>query len=327
MNTAELEAHSDRIEQVLAAHRVPVQVHGGTVTPRWVRYHFTAAPGARLASIRQLTEELAVALEAPAVRVTRAEGGLALEVPRADAQPVRLKTLLRGLSRVPAATACLGLAEDGRPLLLRLNSPEVGHVLIAGRTGSGKTELMRTLLVSLALTQRQADLQFLLIDPKTRGLAPLAHLPHCLAPVIMEPPAALAWLTRLTAEMERRDRANLSRPRIVIAIDELAELLHGAGPPAEAALTRLVQRGREAGLHVIAGVQKPSAAVVGPLLKANFPVRLVGHVASAEDARVASGVAGSGAEHLLGRGDFLAIAAGQRLRFQAAWTTAEDWAA
>ena len=110
MNTAELEAHSDRIEQVLAAHRVPVQVHGGTVTPRWVRYHFTAAPGARLASIRQLTEELAVALEAPAVRVTRAEGGLALEVPRADAQPVRLKTLLRGLPRVPAATAAASRA-------------------------------------------------------------------------------------------------------------------------------------------------------------------------------------------------------------------------
>ncbi|MBL8058276.1 MAG: DNA translocase FtsK [Anaerolineales bacterium] len=322
---SELDAHSDRIEQVLAAHRLPVQVQGGTVTPRWVRYHFTAAPGARLSAIRGLAEELALALEAPAVRVAREGGTLALEVPRAEPAPVRLLPLLRGLPALPPSTACLGLAEDGRPLLIRLASPEVAHLLVAGTTGSGKTELLRSLALSLALTHRQAHLQLVLIDPKRRGLAPLERWPHCLAPVIAEPAAIRAWLERLVGEMERRDRAGATDPRLVIVVDELADLLAVAGKPAEAALTRLAQRGREAGLHLVAGLQKPAAAVVGPLLKANFPVRLVGRVASAEDARVASGRAGSGAERLLGRGDFLAAAAGGLTRFQAAWVAPDDW--
>jgi S-DNA-T family DNA segregation ATPase FtsK/SpoIIIE len=93
----------------------------------------------------------------------------------------------------------------------------------------------------------------------------------------------------------------------------------------EAALTRLAQRGREAGIHLVAGAQKPSASVLGPLLKANFPARLVGRVGSTEDARVAAGLSGSGAEKLLGRGDFLAVASGQTTRFQAAWIPPQDW--
>lgn len=325
LSGSQWDALSDRIEQVLAAHRVAARVQGGLVTPRWVRFHLTAAPGARLAAIRQLTEELAAALEAPAVRVAREAGTVTLDMPRADPRPVRLRALLRDLPASPPATACLGLAEDGRPLLLRLSSPDVAHVLIAGRTGSGKTELLRTLLVSLALTQRPAQIQFVLIDPKGRGLAPLGALPHCLTEVLSAPAEAVAWLERLVGEMERRDRAGRHLPRVVVAIDELAELLHSAGRPAETALTRLAQRGREAGLHLVAGVQKPAAALVGPLLKANFPARLVGHVASVEDARVASGLGDSGAERLLGRGDFLALAAGRRVRFQAAQTDPADW--
>ena len=135
LSQVELDTQSDRIERVLAAHRLPVRVAGGTVTPRWVRYTFTVAPGARLATIRGLTEELALALGAPAVRLAREGGALALEVPRADPAPVRLLPLLRGLPALPPATACLGLAEDGRPLLIRLASPDVAHQLVAGATG------------------------------------------------------------------------------------------------------------------------------------------------------------------------------------------------
>src|SRR5262249_32330171 len=93
----------------------------------------------------------------------------------------------------------------------------------------------------------------------------------------------------------------------------------------ESALTRIAQRGREAGLHLVAGAQKPSASVLGPMLKANFPVRLVGRVGSAEDARVAAGIFGTGAQRLPGGGDFLAVAAGQTTRFQAAWLPERDW--
>jgi S-DNA-T family DNA segregation ATPase FtsK/SpoIIIE len=107
-------------------------------------------------------------------------------------------------------------------------------------------------------------------------------------------------------------------PRIVVVVDELAELLAVGGGAVGEQVQRLTQRGREAGVHVVAATQRPSAALVGGLMKANFPVRLVGSVVSAEDARVAAGVAGTAAERLLGRGDFLLVAKGEVIRFQAA---------
>ncbi|MBI5081103.1 MAG: DNA translocase FtsK, partial [Chloroflexi bacterium] len=165
-----LEFQSDRIEAVLASHKIPVRVHGGAVAPRWIRFHFTAAPSAKLNSIRNLSEEIAMALGAPDVRLARDGDSLALEVPRPDAESIRLlplmKKLIQGGAVIPPVAACIGVTDDGRPLLLRLPSPDVAHVLVAGMTGSGKTELMRTLLVSLAAVNRQSKLQMALIDPK-----------------------------------------------------------------------------------------------------------------------------------------------------------------
>jgi DNA segregation ATPase FtsK/SpoIIIE, S-DNA-T family len=288
--------------------------------------------GARIATVRNLSEELAMALGAKDVRVGRAGEELTVEMPRADAEPVRLLPLMRTVANIPPLAACLGVADDGRPLLIRLPSPDVAHVLVAGITGSGKTELMRTLILSLALTNRQAKLQLALIDPKRRGFAPLSGLPHVIDDVAAAPDAIRALLHRLIAEMERRDHDNISSPHIVIVVDELLDILamdeaggRGGGKEIEAALTRIAQRGREAGLHLVAGTQKPAASALGPMLKASFPTRLVGRVGSPEDARVATGLSGSGAEKLLGRGDFLAVAAGQTVRFQAAWTSAQDW--
>ena len=330
-----LNRQADRIETVLASHRVPARVQGGTISPRWVRFNISPALGARIATVRNLSEELALALGAQDVRVARVGDELTVEMPRIDAEPVRMLALMRSVANMPPLTACLGVADDGRPLLLRLPSPDVAHVLVAGTTGSGKTELMRTLILSLALTNRQSKLQIALIDPKRRGFAPLAGLPHVLDDVAATPEAIRALLLKLTAEMERRDHDGISSPHIVVAVDELLDVLamdgpgggqrSGAGKEIEGALTRIAQRGREAGLHLVAGAQKPSSAVLGPMLKANFPTRLVGRVGSAEDARVATGLAGSGAEKLLGRGDFLAVAAGQTVRFQAAWTPTQDW--
>jgi S-DNA-T family DNA segregation ATPase FtsK/SpoIIIE len=111
---------------------------------------------------------------------------------------------------------------------------------------------------------------------------------------------------------------------VVVMIDELADLLMTGGKPVQRALTRLTQRGREVGIHVVAATQKPTAAVLGPLVKANFPVRLVGRVTSIEDARTASGWSGTGAERLLGRGDFLAVAEGRVTRFQAAHVSPQE---
>jgi S-DNA-T family DNA segregation ATPase FtsK/SpoIIIE len=123
--------------------------------------------------------------------------------------------------------------------------------------------------------------------------------------------------------MERRDREERSEPRLVIVLDELADLIHVGGREMESVVTRLTQRGREAGIHLVACTQKPASAVIGSLVKSNFPVRLVGSVASPEDAKVATGLAQSGAEKLLGEGDFLVVAQGQMTRMQAAYIDPE----
>jgi S-DNA-T family DNA segregation ATPase FtsK/SpoIIIE len=232
--------------------------------------------------------------------------------------------LQQSLEGIPPCTAVLGVEESGQPLLLRLTASNVVHVLVAGTTGSGKTALARTMLASLMLRNQPADMQVVLIDPKGRGFTALAGLPHVRKQVFGDANAAAVELTRLVDEMERRDRQNISKPVLVVAIDELADLLQTGGKAADAALTRLAQRGREAGIHLLACTQKPSASLIGSAIKANFPLRLVGSVASRDEARYATGIADSGAEKLEGKGDFLLVTHGAATRFQAAWVSEEE---
>lgn len=319
MNQQVLNYQSDRIEDVLLSHKVPTRVWGGTVTPRFVRFRLALPMGAKVKKVAGLAEEIALSLGVSSCRVFRQGGQVNVEVPRQDADTVRLTSLCRRLPAVPPCTAALGLDENGAPLLLRISSPDVAHVLIAGTTGSGKTELARSMIASLVLFNRQSEVQLVLIDPKWQGFAPFHDLSHLLWPVVRDVSEAQAVLRRLASEMERRDGEGRCRPRIVVFMDELADLVTVGGREMEAAVTRLVQRGRGAGIHVVACTQKPTAAVIGSLVKSNFPVRVVGSVVSPEDAKVASGISGTGAERLLGRGDFVLVAKGQVRRFQGAY--------
>ncbi len=325
MTRYDLEHQAHQIDAVLANHRVNSHVTGGQVSKRWVRYNITAPHNARLSVVRNLSEEFALALSTKDVRITRDGGMLNVEVPRFDAEPVLLAQMMRDMRYVPPLTAVLGIAEDGRPLLLHLPSPDVAHVLVAGMTGSGKTEVMRTILWSLCVTNRQSQMQLVLIDPKRRGFGIFSDLPHLMAPLITDSEHAITVLERVVSEMERRDRENISTPHIVVAIDEGTDLLMTGGSKCEALLTRIAQRGREAGIHLLMGAQNPASKLFGSMLKANFPVRLIGRVSSANDARVAAGIAASNAEKLLGRGDFIAVSAGNITRFQAAHAPMEDW--
>ncbi len=254
---------------------------------------------------------------------------------------------------------------------------------MAGTTGSGKTALLRAIILSLAYFNRPqttdhrpqttghgrqpptasapSSVVFVLVDPKGSAFGDLEGLPHLARPVISDPAEAVEALGSLVRWMEAVSRQGSAVSRkgsavsregvepplttndsrlttndsrlttndsrlttIILVIDELADLLMVAGAEAERPLTRLLQRGREAGVHVVAATQKPTAAVIGSLVKANFPVRLVGKVTSPEDARVATGWKGTGAERLLGRGDFIAVAEGQLHRFQAAYVAPEE---
>jgi len=318
-----LEYQADQIELILASHRVPGRVTGGTVTPRWIRYQLLPELTTKVTRIAALSEEMALRLGAPDVRVSRQGPTIHIEVPRADAQLVRLTHLCRRLPEIPRQSAILGMDEAGLPLLLRLSSPEVAHVLVAGTTGSGKTALARSMALSLALYNRLGEVQMIFIDPKGTGFGPLcgsdSGLPHLLRPTAVDVHQAVFLLGEMVEEMVRRDREHIFEPRVIIFIDEVADLMEQGGKAMDRLMTRLTQRGRSAGLHIIACTQKPLAATIGSLTRSNFPVRLVGSVASADDAKVASGIPGTGAEKLLGRGDFLLVAKGQVTRFQAAY--------
>ncbi len=315
-----LDLQADRIEMVLASHRVRARVRGGKITPRAIKFELLTPLGTRVQKVSTLAEELALALGVPRVDVRRRGGYIEIEIPRTDRKPIPVDRLLQRVAKAPRATALLGVDDDGVPLLLRLDSPDVAHVLVAGTTGSGKTVLMRLMGLSLAYWNRQAHVQLVLIDPKRRGLAPLAGLPHIWGgDVVSRPEHIAAMLDRLVHIMEERDRLGRSWPRMIVLVDELAEIMHLGGKQVTNALTRLVQRGREAGVHVVAATQKPAASVLGSVMKGNFPVRIVGRVASADDARVAAGLAGTGAEKLRGHGEFLLVAGGDVVRFQAAY--------
>ena len=202
MMRSTLELQADQIERVLSMHKVPVRVTGGTVTPRWIRFQMLPSIGTKISKIRSLNEELAAALDAPDCRVSRNGAAVAVEVPRENPQPVRLLQLLRDLEAedaasgkggIPPKTAVLGLADDGAPLLVRLPSPDVAHVLIAGTTGSGKTVLLRSIMLSLAMKNpassvsalgRDQGLMLVAIDPKGCAFRDFQTLPHLARPIV-----------------------------------------------------------------------------------------------------------------------------------------------
>ena len=278
-----LDSQANQIEVVLANHRVSSRVVGGTVTPRTVRFQLTTRIGTRLASIQALSEEIAMSLGARSCRIVRDGGALHVEIPRPEPAKVALLEVCRHLAFAPPCSPVLGVDQSGTPLLLNLPSPDVAHALICGTTGSGKTALARAMALSLALHNAQRSLQLLLIDPKGRGFSSLAGLPHLLCPPITDVSECVDRLAWLVQEMERRDAMRNNSPRLVVFLDELADLLLVGGRDLEFALTRLSQRGREAGIHLVACTQKPCVAVIGSLTKANFPVRVVGSVTSAEE--------------------------------------------
>jgi len=318
-----LDYQADKLEQVLAAYKAPARVQGGMVTPRLIRFNLLPARGTKVSAIANLAEELAMSLGAPSARVSRRRGQIELEIPRDEPGMIKFDAVFDSITDTPPGTAVLGIDDEGAPLLLRIPSPEVAHALICGTTGSGKTVLARTMILSLARFHSVQDLGLVLIDPKGRGYGPLEGLPHLARPLATTPAEAmgvLKWLVRL---MEKRDRESASSPRLVCFIDELADLMLVAGSDIERLLTRLTQRGRSAGIHVVACTQKPTAAVIGSLVKSNFPVRIVGSVVSPEDAKVATGIKQTGAEKLLGRGDFLLVLKGSTHRFQAAFASQE----
>jgi len=324
-----LELQANQIERSLAQHKAPARVTGGLVFPHWIQFQVPLTSRAQASKIEGLAEELTTALDTGTCRISRHRGMVIIKIPRLDPRPVQLLPLQHGLvqrSQVPPGTAVVGLSDDGAPLLVRLPSPHVAHLLIAG--DSDRQALARTIVASLALRHRRRQLGLVLIDPTRRAFGPLAGPPHLLRPVSSETRETAQVLQSLVRWTSARNNGHPKEPRIVVAINGLADLLatpsiHGT---TRWALAQLLEHGREAGIHLIVCAQGPDGPEAKELAEANFPVRLVEQVTSPTEVGLVADDDETGAKRLRRPGGFVAVASGKSTPFQAAHISSRELA-
>ena len=299
-------------------------------------------------SIVAREKDLALALAAPSLRIEAPVPGesiVGIEVPNKKALMVSLRKTLEHdkvntIKKNLGIPLALGQGSSGEATVTDLR--KLPHLLIAGSTGSGKSVCINTLLVSMIAKMTPDKLRLLLIDPKRVELTPFNGIPHLISPVVVEPDEAVKSLKGLLEEMIRRykvleeigvrnidsyinhPKAIEPMPYLVIAIDELADLMMTAPYEVEQTLTRLAQLGRATGIHLIVATQRPSVDVVTGLIKANFPSRISFAVVSQIDSRTI--LDSSGAERLLGKGDMLFLSSDfpKAQRVQGAYLSDEE---
>ena len=316
-------------------------------------FEYKPAPGIKINKIASLENDLAMGLSALSIRIIAPIPGkdvIGIEVPNEQRETVVLRELIEHpdfMDKQSALSLALGKDIAGRPLFTDLR--RAPHLMIAGTTGSGKSVLLNAILTSLIYKSTPNELKFIMIDPKMLELSIYEDIPHLLHPVVTEPIKAAAALKWAVAEMETRykllseegvrdiethnkniemensdDKWERWLPYIVIVIDELADLMMVAPSEIKESVTRLSQKARAAGIHLIVATQRPSADIVAGLLKANFPTRISFHVSSKIDSRIILDT--GGAESLLGKGDmlFLKPGASSLIRLQGALISDEE---
>ncbi len=323
------------IEDTLASFGAPAQVveisRGPTVTQFGVEPLFVEGRGGRtrvrVNKIASLSDDLALALSAPRIRIQApvpGRGFVGIEVPNEEMTLVALRDILESEAfqrKRSSLTFALGRDVAGLPQITSLEG--MPHLLIAGTTGSGKSVCVNAILTCFLLHNTPDDLRLVLVDPKRVELTSYNGIPHLLAPVIVEVDRVVGALQWMTREMDKRyhtfaqagarnigdynariqAQGGKKLPYLVIVIDELADLMMIAPDETERTITRLAQLARATGIHMILATQRPSVDVVTGLIKANFPARIAFAVASNTDSRVI--LDQPGAERLLGRGDML----------------------
>ncbi len=335
------------LAQTLNEFRLEVQVVAIETGPVITVFELRLAPGIKVSQIASLTNDIARALKAPAVRVVAPLPGkntIGIEVPNTDKEKVRLRDVIENsASRTHDYALPLYLGKDaaGQPLVADLT--RMPHLLIAGTTGSGKSVCVTSIIMSFLLTRTPAEVNLILVDPKVVELAMYKDVPHLMCPIITEMAKAeqiLDWATtkmderyellaeagvkdirsynrlgrellkeRLSATDEEMAKVPVHLPYIVIVIDELADLMMTSAKEVEFYLARLAQKSRAVGIHLIVSTQRPQANVVTGLIKSNLPSRIAFRVASRLDSRIV--LDQNGGEVLMGQGDMLFLPPGQ----------------
>lgn len=336
----DIEATKEKIAKTLANFDITVEMGEIFVGPTITQYTLKPAEGIKLSRITALANDLSLALAAHPLRIEAPIPGKSLvgvEVPNRATAKVKLKDILISQAfkdRGSNLSLCLGKDVSGRSWVVDLE--KMPHLLIAGSTGSGKSVMINSIIISLMYQNSPDDLKLVLVDPKKVELTMYNDIPYLLTPVITDVKKTINALKWVVGEMERRyillserGKRNLaafnaankndSLPYIVFIIDELADLMSMAAFEVEGAIVRLAQMARAVGIHLILATQRPSVNVLTGLIKANVPSRIAFSVPSQIDSRTILDMAG--ADKLLGRGDmlFLSPDLGKPRRLQGAF--------
>ena len=349
------------LEQTLHEFRIQVQVVAIETGPVITVFELKLAPGIKVSQIASLSNDMARALKAPAVRVVAPLPGkntIGIEVPNVDKEKVRIKDLARMIGAKlddHAIPLFLGKDAAGQPLVTDLT--RMPHLLIAGTTGSGKSVCVSSIIMSILMTRTPDEVNLILVDPKVVELAMFKDIPHLMCPIVTETGRAegiLDWAAQkmderyaMLAEAGVKDIRSYNRlgpsglkerlclesdeelakvpvhlPYIVIIIDELADLMMTSAKEVEFYLCRLAQKSRAVGIHLIVSTQRPQANVVTGLIKSNLPCRIAFRVSSRLDSRIV--LDQNGAEVLMGQGDMLFLPPGSAKLLRAQGTFISD---
>ncbi len=252
-----LELEAEQLEQALLGLELPVRVSGGEVARGRVRYHLTPLPAGPARRLREAAGEVARALGVPEVTVTAEGSELMIEVP-CWRNGVRLLPLIRSLTGLRPHTAVVGLSQAGHPALLCLTAGSTWHVQVVGPRGAGKSDLLRTLALSLAMTTRPAQLRMLAVDVGGREMAVLESLPHLAADLASDPTAGARLVGWLATQAEARLAGRACGPEWLLLLDDLPWLAAPSQEAARSAIDLLLARGPEVGVHVMAVCQSGS---------------------------------------------------------------------
>ncbi len=338
----EVRERARMLEKTFAEFGFKIKVVEIETGPVISQYEIELEAGLRLSKITSLADDLAIALRVPSVRIVApipGKNSVGIEVPNTTRQMVRLREVIEetaSKSRAMKVPVYLGKDVAGNPMAMDLAT--MPHLLIAGRTGTGKSVCLNSIITSILMSRRPDEVRMLMIDPKMVELTPYKTLPHLMHPVVTDMKKAEAILAWAVEKMEQRyallasagvrhiakynelgrdevlrrinpaseEEAELipeKIPFIVVIADEIADMMMTAGKEIEQHIIRLAQKSRAVGIHLVLATQKPTVDVITGLIKSNLPARIAFQVASRTDSRVV--LDEGGADKLLGNGDML----------------------
>ena len=333
-STSEMRENSVRLAEALKSFGIEPHIVNVIRGPAITRYELELDKGVKLSKITGLSEDIALALGASGVRISAIPDKISvvgIEVPNKAVNTVFAREVIDSPAfRNSKSKVSFAVGKDISGNCIVGDIAKLPHMLIAGTTGSGKSVCMNTLILSLLYKAKPDEVKMIMVDPKMVELGIYNGIPHLLIPVVTDPKKAAGALQWAVTEMLRRyrlmsdlgvrdlesynkavfsDPEQQKMPKVVVVIDELADLMMAAAKEVEESICRIAQMGRAAGMHLVIATQRPSADVITGLMKANIPSRIAFAVSSAMESRIILDT--QGAEKLVGKGDMLFAPLGQ----------------